>query len=121
MSKHHEKMSLDECYETLAEMGACRRQSRQFHPKDVTLDAVAACLPDGWRLYGGVSQYAEGWMTEAAPASCWDVDDVREFDKSEVVALRCQRLRQRAWGDTEILARARLAVACWRATVEVPA
>ena len=101
--KNHETMTLEECYEALVEMGVCRRQDRRFHPRDVTLDAIAAAMPEGW-IQHIVQSHRPEWAFE------WGAVAFRNDDQR-----RCE-----SHADTEILARARLAVACWRASKETP-
>lgn len=107
--KNLNEMTLDECRE---ELGRLPHLSVQGNPPRIsnTLDAIAGAMPDGWAV---------------------SIENTRDFSKREVVWVwEAHGTRRSAVGtrgccganvrdataDTEILARARLAVACWRAT-----
>lgn len=89
--KNHNEMTLAECCE---EMKVPHCDCCDDH---VTLDSIAACMPEGWAWEAGHYRkdqcvLAEAWRPNAHLATCIE-----------------------ASADTEILARARLAVACHRA------
>ena len=84
------------------------------HPFRVCLDDIAAAMPEGW-LLDEISQdrYLDGnkEIVWTAKAREYAFDDGNIVNYREVRAGPC---------DTEILARARLAVACWRAQSTKP-
>lgn len=106
-------MSLDECQDELARAQGwrsdnigwhrgdrgtldCEYAQDHEHPIPSTLDAIAACMPEGChtQIVIGAGVHVVGWRPDDAS--------------------HASHIRKNA--DTEILARARLALACIRAT-----
>lgn len=117
--KSHNDMTLDECRNELADRaghndigspGTIAFVHRsdvtrliQAHPIPATLDAIAGAMPEGWWLTLCHEPRTDGtsvWITSAS-------------DTHEDGGVGFNGVESRS--DTEILARARLAVACWRA------
>ncbi len=117
--KSHETMTLDECREELAGYAGFYRITKDYfakvppadfrgnterypNPVHATLDAIAAAMPEGWIV--SVNQ----WRRPLRWTTCGTtiVNEVLSTAASEA--------------NTEILARARLCVACWRASKETP-
>jgi len=118
-------MTLDQCRDELARMmpeqyrldgdewfdrhgGNCGTS----HPIPPTLDAIVAAMPEGWRLeitVWNVDGATHGAIAEACPEKvCGTGHHEDDWETHKAATLRCH-------ADTELLARARLAVKCRRA------
>lgn len=118
--KNHNDMTLNECREELAGFAGFHRITKDYfarvpladfrgnterfpNPIPPTLDAIASAMPEGWRVF--IGHYDQGWNVHARKGN----DASATVDGTMEVGIDDN------YSDTEILARARLAVACHRA------